>query len=85
VDHKIDGAFDLKRLRHVLKAELEVRVSAQMFDIALSAREEIIQRDDPDVLLQQAIAHMRSYKSRCSGNHGTLINQNGHNFECSTM
>ncbi len=85
MEHEIHRALDLKRLCHILLPELEVRISAQVIDIPLDAGEQVIESDDPDILLQQKVAHMRPHKSRRSRNYGALFIQIRHNLECSTM
>ena len=85
MEHEIHAALDLKRLCYILLAELEIRIAAQVIDIPLGAGEQIVERDDPDILLQKAVAHMRPHKPRRSRNYGALFIQTRHNLECSTM
>ena len=55
--------------------ELEVRVPHEMSDIELSAREEIVERDDFVPILEQAFAEMGTEKAGAAGDENTHGNK----------
>ena len=58
--------LDIEREGHVVAHELEARMSVKMLDIALRAREQVVDTQDFVTLGEQAIDQMRAEESRAA-------------------